>query len=237
MLGHALAWAARGFRIFPVDANTRGGPGHFPLGAGWPDYASNDPAVIRGWWSVYTDANIACLTTGLVVCDVDVKRGKAGLTSMHALGIDDFETLTIRTTTGGFHAYYQGLDDQLVGSHPIADGIDIRSYHAYVLAPGSVIDGRPYEVEVDLPLAPVPENIVKLLHEPRKRPEKANGHATYTDSNIAIQLAQAFLAERLHAVEGQNGDDWTYKTIAVLRDIGLSPEMALELLWPWNLRC
>lgn len=238
MLEHALAWAERGFRIFPVDANTRGGPGHFPLGAGWPDYATNDPAVIRRFWSIYPDANIACLATGFVIADVDVKNGKPGLASMHSLGLDDFETLVVRTTTDGYHLYYQGLDDRLVGSHPIADGIDTRSHHAYVIAPGSQIDGRAYTLEVDLPPAPVPERIVALLHEPRTPAQRpANGHHVYGDTPAAIQFATAFLAERAVAVEGQNGDDHTYRTIAQLRDLDISPELAVELLWSWNLRC
>jgi len=239
MLEHALAWAARGFRVFPVDANTRGGEGHYPLGAGWTEYATNDPVVIERFWTIWPDANVACLATGFVIADVDVEKGKAGLASMHALGLDDFETLVVRTTTGGYHLYYQGLEDRLIGSHPIADGIDTRSHHAYVIAPGSEIDGKPYTLEVDLPPAPVPEHIAALLHEPRMAPQRpnGNGHHVYSDTPTAVRYAEAFLAERAVAIEGQNGDDWTFKTICQLRDLNLSPEMAFEVLWPWNLRC
>src|SRR4029078_4782411 len=110
MLEHAVAWAARVFRVFPVDATTRGGEGHYPLGAGWTEYATNDPVVIERFWTIWPDANVACLASVCVIADVDVKKGKAGLASMHALGLDDFETLVVRTTTGGYHLYYQGLE-------------------------------------------------------------------------------------------------------------------------------
>ena len=237
MLEHALAWARRGFRVFPVSANTRGGPGEFPLGAGWPSYATNDPHRITEIWRGQ-DYNVACLTTGFVVIDVDVKHGKPGLASLHALGLDGFDTLTIRTPTRGYHLYYAGLEDRLVGGHPIAPGIDIRSHNGYVIAPGSSIDGKPYEIDVDQPLTSVPDNIVPLLGEPRSHPSKpTNGGWNYQDSPAAVAMAEDFLATTAPAVEGERGDDRTYRTICHLRDLGLSPEAALEAIWPWNLRC
>src|SRR5687768_13285738 len=95
-LDAALAWAARGFRVFPLAEGTRDTP-IVPFA----DVASADPAQIRAWWldpvmGAERDYNIGVLTTGFVVIDIDVKNGKAGLDSFAKLG-GQFDTLTVQT--------------------------------------------------------------------------------------------------------------------------------------------
>ena len=102
-LDAALAWAARGFRVFPLPPN-----GTRPSAdwAGWPEHATTDPDKIRAWWEG-TDQNIAVCTTGMLVVDIDTKKGRDGMASWMSLH-GGFDTLTVRTKSGGYHLYYGG---------------------------------------------------------------------------------------------------------------------------------
>jgi hypothetical protein len=50
-------------------------------------------------------------------------------------------------------------------------------------------------------------------------------------------MAADFLKTREPAVQGQQGDKWTYKTVAEVKDIGVPRERMLEVLGPWNEKC
>jgi hypothetical protein len=237
-LDAALRWAARGFRVFPLQQNSRE-----PTDLGWTNHATTDPDQIRRWWTdpvlgFERDLNIGCLATGRVIVDVDVKNGKPGLKSHSDLGFD-WDTLTVRTTTNGFHAYYQGLPDRLVGGSPLAPGLDIRSHNGYVVAPGSTIDGVEYTVELDLPVAEFPEHLRDRLKAPRQRQEATATSAVDLDTPEAIEMAAHWLVRGAPvAIEGRNGDDTTFRVACKLRDFGLSEETAFDLLLDeYNPRC
>lgn len=240
-LAAALTWAARGFRVFPVNADTRGGPGEYPLGAGWTEYATNDPSIISKWWTdpvlgSEQDYNIGCLTDDLVVVDVDVKAGKPGLATFFDLGLE-FDTLTVRTTTGGYHAYFAG-PGRPVGGAPLGPGLDVRAYHGYVLAPGSTLSGVPYVVEIDAPLSQLPEKVASTLRAPRERAAHADLTNVQLDDDTAVAFAVDYLSNAPLAIEGANGDDTTYRVACKVRDFGISELMCWSLLADhWNDRC
>jgi hypothetical protein len=233
-LESALSWAARGFRVFPLAPNTKDQPIH----KGWPGKATSDKEQISAWWRETPDANIGCCTTGLVILDVDTKKGKRGPESASALGIES-TSLIVRTPSNGFHFYYDGPDsanDQdLLGP---GSGLDIRSHHGYVVAPGSTINGVPYVVEVDSDIEFVPDELADLLKPPPVRGRQAVEFSD--DSEEALAQGRDYL---LHcapiAIEGQSGNATTYKVCAVLtRDFGLSETAAFDLLVEhWNPRC
>ncbi len=233
----ALRWAARGFRVFPLQIDSKD-----PLDMAWTEAATTEPAQIRAWWTdpvtgVERANNIGALTTGRVVLDVDTKHGKPGLATFAALGME-WDTLTVRTPSFGYHAVYQGLETP-VGHHPIGPGIDVRGHNGYVVAPGSTIDGVEYVVELDLPIAPFPAHLRHLLRPPRAaRPERPI-ISLDLDTPEAVEIAMFWLRRDAPiAVEGRNGNDTTYKVACRLRDLGLSEETALELLSElYNPRC
>jgi hypothetical protein len=71
----ALAFAARGCRVFPCIP--RGTGRKRPLTPNGFHDASIDPAVIAGWWRRWPDALIGVSTgaaSGFIVLDVDVKH-------------------------------------------------------------------------------------------------------------------------------------------------------------------
>src|ERR1700691_2890876 len=234
----ALSWAARGFRIFPLQVNSKD-----PTELAWTSYATNDPETVRKMWTdpvlgIERDNNIGFLTSGWIVPDVDVKKGKRGLETFAELGLD-FDTLTTRTASGGYHLIYRGLPDRIVGGSPLGKGIDIRSHNGYVVAPGSTIDGVEYVVEIDAPVAEFPSHLRPLLRSPRARATPEVFASVDLDTPELIEIAAYWL---LHdapvAVEGQNGDDTTYRVACRLRDLGLSETTAFELLLDeYNPRC
>lgn len=233
MLDHALAWARRGFKVFPLVEG-----GKTPVVSNFSGYATSDEELITsiwrdpvtGWTRGY---NIGVLTNDYVVVDVDVKDNKPGLDNYHALG-GHFETLTVRTPSGGYHCYFVGQDS--ANTYP-APGVDIRSHNGYVLAPGSVVNGAEYVLLLDRPLAWVPAPIEERLRSPGARSDRA--YEGELDTPEAIANAEAWLAEAEAAVEGSGGDALTYRTAAALvRDYALSEEIAFELMLRlWNERC
>lgn len=230
----ALAWAARGFPVFPLDSN-----GKEPAFAGaWYEHATTDPDRIRAMWSdpvlkTEIDYNIGMDCTDRVVFDIDVKKGKDGYNQYLQMG-GTFDTLTVRTPSGGYHCYFEGPDSS---NAPISDGVDVRSHHGYVVAPGSTIDGVPYEVTNDVEPIWLPSGIGAYVKAPDIRREVSADFEI--DSAASIQAGINFLQSAPVAVEGNRGDETTFKTAArMVREMGLSPETVYQLMAEhWNPRC
>ena len=234
-LAAALAWARRGFPVFPVQENSK-----LPLGGVLhADMATTDEAQIRQWWTAPVsgfelDYNIGFSTNDYVVCDVDTKHDKQGLQTAATLSLD-WDTLVVRSPSGGYHLYYQSPGSP-VGQSPLGPGIDVRAYHGYVLAPGSVIDGVPYRIETDDVPAPLPAHLRDRFRAPRER--AGDVLEVWEDRPGAAASAEFYLSHEAPAVEGQRGDTHTLNVALRLRDLGLCPASALELLTEhWNPRC
>ncbi len=232
----ALEWAKRGFRVFPLEEN-----GREPAIAAFQVYASSDTKQIEAWWrdplGNEREHNIGVLTTDLVVVDVDVKGGKQGLDTYYKMG-GKFDTLTVQTPTGGYHCYYHGPDSAL-SAGKLGDGLDIRSHHGYVVAPGSTTPLGEYRLASDLPLRWVPPDIEAKLQPPGERVARDFDYAA-TNAPESIRLAVDWLKTSAPiAVEGLGGDTTTFAVAArLVRDYALSEEVAHDLLLRhWNDRC
>lgn len=244
MLDAALAWAARGFRVFPLAEGTK----DQPL-CSFSKEATNDEAWVRAWWQdpatgQSRNHNIGVLTTDMVVVDIDVRGGKPGLSNFLSM-VGLFDTLTIRTPSGGLHCYYTGPDSVgLQGKHGLGDGLDIRSHANYVVAPGSFTRAGPktaegfYQVEIDLPMAPVPAPVAVRLRPPLTRANAASYTLDETPGLVARAIAFLASPQAPAAVQGDAGDDTTYRTACRLRDLGMSEQGAFALLLThWNDKC
>lgn len=234
----ALDWASRGFRVFPLRVG-----GKRPLEDNWPDLASADADYIRARWAE-RPYNVGVLTDNLIVVDADEKNGKAGMQTFFDLDLP-VETLTVRTPSGGRHFYYKG-PNRNNSSEKLGSGIDIRSYHGYVIAPGSYLDpldpnnkgiGGDYVLELDAPVQAAPAHLIAKLDEPVER--QAQAPKVDLDAPSALLRAVNYLDnEAPIAVEGMSGDTTTLKVAFVLKDMGLSEGTAWRLLVErWNDRC
>ena len=244
MLDAALAWAARGFRVFPLAEGTK----DQPLVSHTKE-ATTDPALIRAWWQdpatgAVREHNVGVSTTGFVVVDLDVKNGKKGIvTFLSHVGL--FDTLTIRTPSGGVQCYYTGPDSaNAVEIYGKTSGVDIRSHNGYVLAPGSFTRAGPntaegfYQIEVDAPLTPVPASIAPRLKPPLTRATAASFLLDETPGLVSRATDFLLSPQAPPAVQGEAGDDSTYRTACRLRDLGMSEQGAYALLLThWNDRC
>lgn len=236
ILDAALAWAARGFRVFPVLPGDKVPPKDMR----WKQEATTDPARIRAWWAQEPSYNYG-VATGAGVLVVDVDANKNGYASLLDLDLPD--TLTVRTPGGGLHLYYSAPDVQNSVDR-VAPGIDVRSAGGYVVGPGSHFadpGGKkgytgPYIVDLHHRVVPAPEGFVLRCGEPKHRDERA---AVSIDNPDDIVFAIHYLLKDAPAaVEGRGGNNTTYAVAARLVEIGVSAERAAELMLEhWNERC
>lgn len=184
MLDHALEYARAGLFILPCEETVVGikDSGKQPIGelvAHGCNSASCDEQVIRRWWGLRPNANIAIATgqSGLVVVDIDDREGKLGSESWQEVQPEPApDTLEVITGSGGRHLYYGGARSS---GNNIRSGLDVKSLGGYVLAPPSLhFSGRRYEwegCEFDPSIiVPAPEWIVSLGRAARSLPAQAS---------------------------------------------------------------
>lgn len=197
---------------------------------GWTEWATTDEAAIRSWWGT-NEFNIGVLTTDLVVVDIDMKGDRDGMASWFAL-YGGFDTLTVRTPSGGLHLYYTGANVAL-NQGALGAGLDIRSHHGYTLAPGSTIDGVPYRVELDQPMAQAPREVVSRCKPPSERAANAQETLVDEDDARAVALAVQAIANTPPAIEGERSEA-AYKLACKVRDFGISEVMCRSLMAAWG---
>jgi hypothetical protein len=176
----AVAAAERGWPVFPLRPDVKRPRAQL---TGWEQRATTDRRRIERWWRRHPADNVAITTgpAGLVVVDLDVAPpdeprpadlpdadgGAAvfeALVARHDSMADD--TWTVATASGGRHLYYRAPD----GGGPwrntagrLGWHIDTRAGGGYVVAAGSVVDGRTYRVLRAVPLLDLPDWLARLL--------------------------------------------------------------------------
>ena len=180
-LRHALAYAARGWPVFPCQAGQK-----VPATAhGFRD-ATTDPGQINAWFTRDPHWNLAIATgtPGPDVLDID-DHGPAGngypaLAALRRAGLLDNVSAYVRTPSGGAHGYFTGSAQH--NGHLPAHHLDFRSRGGYVLAPPSRVDGKPYHLIHALQAdGGLDWTAVTALLEPqrqtqRPQPRQAPGH-------------------------------------------------------------
>jgi Bifunctional DNA primase/polymerase, N-terminal/AAA domain len=226
----ALAWAARGFAVFPLLPNS-----NKPAIDEFPTAATTDEAWLRAWWGAEPEYNIGCVPRDQIVVDLDVKKGHRGPEVYQALGLPLWSTMTVQTVSGGLHLYFVGPPTANSAGR-IGEGIDTRGPSGYVVAPGSTIDGRDYQLIYDVPLATVPEVVLSKLRAPRERLAEQEPLIDL-DLPSAVALAQHYLTNLPGATAGTQNNT-LFALGAYLRDLGLSEITAAELIGEhWLDRC
>ena len=251
-LNHALRLARLGLLVFPLRPGSKEpySAGEFK-GKTWLDLATANEKIIRRWFNERPEMNYGvCPDERHVVVDLDVKPGKKdGVRSLSMLeiaaDIDLDQTLldttfVVSTPSGGRHIYLRvpypvtnanGFDKD--------DGIDVRGWRGYVVGPGCRLsDGREYVVERDGEMAEAPGWLLTKLRRPRERDPNHDVPEVGWDIEANVKKARNFLIKTDPAIEGDQGDFWTYKTALLVRDFAVSEDLCVELMAEhWNDRC
>jgi hypothetical protein len=148
-LRQALAYAERGWPVFPCQANRK-----IPATTHGYQDATIDEQQITDWFTRRLSYNLAIATgrPGPDVLDVD-HHGRAGtgypaFGRLAQAGLLDGATACVQTPSGGIHVYFAGSDQR--NGHLPVQHLDFRSTGGYVLAPPSRIGGRPYKIVKEL---------------------------------------------------------------------------------------
>jgi hypothetical protein len=159
LLPCALEAADLGWPVFPLRPGAKRPRAQLTR---WESRATIDPHRISRWWRRHPTDNVAIATgpAGLVVIDIDTAAaGESRPPEWPSAGggLDVYRSLaeryghvptwTVATAGGGWHLYYRAPAEGgpwrntagRIGWH-----IDTRAGGGYVVARGSVVDGRPY---------------------------------------------------------------------------------------------
>ncbi len=182
----AVAAAERGWAVFPCRPGNKR-----PAVDRWEQRAIADPERVAAHWpGERHNVGIACGPSQLVVVDLDTAEHGRELPAEWAVGpgITDGQgvlavlahqdgqqlpdTYTVRTPSGGLHLYFAAGErggELRNSAGRIGPMIDVRGRGGYVVAAGSVVGGRGYEIERDAPVALLPEWLAALAR-PATRP-------------------------------------------------------------------
>lgn len=235
----ALQCAAAGIPVFPCVAN-----GKAPASTHGFHDATTSSTIINAWWEANPNYNVAFSPqdVGLGIVDLDGPEAEedwSKLTVTHNIP----STREVQTPRGGRHIYFDGElpqtawrpgNERCLGRH-----IDTRGIGSYVLLPPSIVDGKPYKVLHDRPIANVPDWMPVAL---RKRNDERGSTVEKLDLAASKDRGRALLADLVIrgdvAIAGRAGNNRTYQLACELSDLGLSSELSRELLTEiWNPHC
>lgn len=165
MLDYALAYAAIGWPVFPVnwvDQETNAATGEIVSRCSCGDAAcdrigkhprtdhglkdaTTSPESIAAWWGRWPVANIAVATgTPCWVLDIDCKNGKRGDLVLEALERERGmlpATLQARSQSGGRHYFFRGQAGVANSTDRLGPGVDVRGAGGYIIVEPSRISG------------------------------------------------------------------------------------------------
>jgi len=150
LLKAALAYAARGWHVFPQARE-----GKAPLVTNGHKDATTDRARIEAWWRKWPDANIGISVeaSGLFVLDVDCKDGKpsghetlAELCAKHGALPVTVEAVTGSYQAGrGRHFVFKAFPGCGNTDGKIGPGIETKARGAFTVAPSHHASGASYQ--------------------------------------------------------------------------------------------
>lgn len=219
MLDAALAYAKRGWPVFPCSPQTKSPmlaadrnpeTGEKIRGTGGVSKATCDAAQIKAWWSKWPKAmiGVAMGHNGLFAIDFDprtdegtgevftLERLKADLEAQ--MGCELPASLSVRTQSGGVHVYLRQPDDGgplITNRGNLPKHVDVRGKGGYVIVPPSVMtNGREYRWlhgNADAEPVEAPAILVDILRAPKAGAEPKNVGAEAPASSPPRPLPRA----------------------------------------------
>lgn len=226
-----------GFPIFPLREGVKN-----PPPKGWREKAIRDPATLEQLWRRRPNKNIGIkMGSGFLAIDVDARKGGVGTLGMMELEGRYFpRTWRQRTPGGGFHLIYWVEGPCPTTVEQLGPGVDTRGDNGYIAGPGSTVPAGEYVLEDPQFPALAPAWLHAWCEDEAKRriaQAELQPSEEVSEEN-AVYWAREYLAGAPVAVEGEAGDDLTYRVACHLRDLGLEQRDALELMaTEWNPRC
>ncbi|RPE39690.1 bifunctional DNA primase/polymerase-like protein [Streptomyces sp. Ag109_O5-1] len=218
----AQSLASRGWHVFPLSPGAKR-----PAVRAWEARATTECARITRCWG-HGPYNIAIATgpARLVVVDLDIPKNAedtprapwnesgitdgtdvlAALCERHGQPYPD-DTYTVRTASGGTHLYFtapQGAELRN-SAGKLGWKVDTRAAGGYVVAAGSIVGGKPYQVVRDNPPALLPRWIADLLY-PAPTPPPAPVTVPLVGGRRAAYLRSALNAELAKVTGSQPGE-------------------------------
>lgn len=229
----AAVYVAAGIPVFPCVPG-----GKKPMTEhGYLD-ASTDPMIVRRWWSRWPEANLGIPTgdrSGVEVVDVDVHNapGPASLNRAAKANLVGGWLATVRTPSGGLHAYFPCNPDRRQPSWQAAGaGIDFRGTGGYIVAPPSrgENNGRaaPYAVLAVAAERPHPINAQALRQFLDPRPAQPSTARDIRRDDLSTERLAAWVASRSEG-ERNRGLFWAACRLA---EQGTDPTTTLRVLGP-----
>lgn len=236
MLRAAIAYARRGWRIFPTHGKT-------PLVSGGVHAATDDLTLITTWWGyTFTNANIALnpAASGVLVVDADAKKdGPRNWAAWRAAyGLAD-DTMRQRSGGGGEHWFYRlPYGAQLRGgTDKLASGVDVLVGGLPVtLTPSLHRSGQRYTWLSDADtLADAPAAVLAACAVP---PAATVAEQRANPDGNGYRRCINYLRRMEPAMSGSNGHGRTFAAACVIWRFGLSPdEAAAAMRWFNAFKC
>lgn len=220
---HAIAAAQQGAAVIPCRPQDKR-----PMIEKWEQRATADPDTISATWPTTAVIGIACGPSKLFVVDLDMPKEDTvrppNLDESITNGVDVFTrmcethqqpwpiTYTVRTGRGGLHLYFRNDDPDKYRNTAGKRGrglgwlIDTRGGGGYVIAPPSVVNGLPYTVVRDAPVADLPEWLALLLTPPPPPPRKLTGPPPRIDDAYIAAALKNEIGRVLDAPVGGRND-------------------------------
>jgi len=185
---HALAYAERGWPVFPCNLNKH------PLTRNGFKDASTDPTQIRTWWTQWPKAMIGVpmgRASGVFALDPDVpeKPGEPdGFARWQALLAEHgaVHTHSHESPSGGLHVLFRWDEKRPVSNKEgllKGSGINVRGEGGYIIVPPSQrADGRAYSIVEPLDyfhFADAPDWLYALLLPPQADADENVVHADF----------------------------------------------------------
>lgn len=236
MLEHALKYATENlWPIFPCNRDKE------PLVENGVLDATTDARQIERWWSRWPDANIGLDVGGAGMMALDYDPGHDMAQVEKNVGPVPETSLWQNTPRGGLHEFFTLNKGENVplSQGKIADHVDVRSFHSYVLlAPSVTADGTYTWGGRGKPMHRTDE-MVRVACIAKEKHEDRDTWIIEADLPENIAAAKHWLMnEAKPAREHIDGDHKAYATAAMMKSYAISPETAVDLILDyWNPRC
>jgi hypothetical protein len=199
-LDGALYAIGRGLPVVPLHG------GKFPTMEDWPNKATTDKDQVLAWDAASPGVNWGVHCDNMVVVDVDVKDGKAGLDNWQRLlrengGIGS--TLIVKTPSGGYHFYFTGPSIAKNSVGKLGQGLDTRTRGGQVVFAGSRTEQGEYIIEREADIAPAPGWLITKVQEAK---HDAQDDAIFTGDKLIEGVRQDSLKQAAFRLQGMGLD-------------------------------